>query len=162
MPGVSRCHLSAPLLALAGRQVPQLPHQEARADVPAGGHQMIRRNQRKWRRMEKANPIFLFCFSTAPMRCLHERAWSALVMRLRGRPRRRDLEGSFARFDHATLSYQFTLQGCAAWATCCDAMLVRDGFACYRVLLLSLPPFPRAMLRSQAGPHAGAWFTAIR
>ena len=37
----------------------------------------------------------------------------------------------------------------------------RDLFFRDHVLLPSLPPASHAMLRSQAGPHAGAWLTAI-
>ena len=41
------------------------------------------------------------------------------------------------------------------------ASRIRNLFFRDRVLLRSLPPSHRAMLRSQAGPHAGAWLTAI-
>ena len=41
------------------------------------------------------------------------------------------------------------------------ASRTRNLFFRDHVLLPSLPPASRAMLRSQAGPHAGAWLTAI-
>ena len=84
-----------------------------------------------------------------------------------------DLSSSKARHKRNTRTKGFT--NCPTWRAILEGarpVLRPHGSQCHdsrtltehsrdRVVIPSLPPSSRALLRSQAGPHAGAWLTAI-